>query len=79
DVGRKLSDARLTVRHNGVLIQKDASVPGPTRASKVSEGPEPGPLYLQDHGNPVRFRNIWIVKAPADTTGTDESARPAVP
>ncbi len=66
--GNKTADARMTVRHNGVPVHKGVTIPGPTRASKVPEGPEPGPLYLQDHGNPVRFRNIWIVrKAPGKT------------
>ncbi|MBX3438286.1 MAG: DUF1080 domain-containing protein [Planctomycetaceae bacterium] len=60
--GAKTADARLTVRHNGVPIHQQIAVSGPTRASKRPEGPEPGPLYLQDHGNPVRFRNVWIVR-----------------
>lgn len=59
--GNKTEDARITVRHNGVLVQDDVSLPEATRAAPVAEGPEPGPIYLQDHGNPVRYRNIWIV------------------
>jgi hypothetical protein len=61
--GKKLANAKMTVRHNGVLIHKDVEVPNTTTAAIVrTEGPEPGPVYLQDHGNPVRFRNIWVVK-----------------
>ncbi len=59
--GKKTSPARLTVRHNGVLIHDNVAVKKATRAAPVDDGPEPGPLYLQDHGNPVRFRNIWVV------------------
>jgi len=61
--GKKVANARMTVRHNGVLIHDNVELPGPTRAAIVAEeSPEPGPVYLQDHGNPVRFRNIWIVE-----------------
>jgi hypothetical protein len=60
--GKKVKNATLTVRHNGVLIHKDQEVPRATRAAPVAEGPEPGPVYLQDHGCPVRFRNIWVVE-----------------
>jgi hypothetical protein len=59
--GEKTADARMTVMHNGVPIHNDVPVPSATRAAPVAEGPEPGPLYLQDHGNPIRFRNIWLV------------------
>ena len=60
--GKKIANARMSVWHNGVLIHRDVEIPGATRAAILPEGPEPGPLYLQDHGNPVRFRNIWLVQ-----------------
>ncbi len=60
--GKKVKDAKITVRHNGQLIQEDVELPNATRAAPVAEGPEPGPIYLQDHGNPVRYRNIWVVE-----------------
>jgi hypothetical protein len=60
--GKKEKNARLTVRHNGVPIHKDLEVPHATTAAPVQEGPEPGPVYLQNHGNPVRFRNVWLVE-----------------
>lgn len=60
--GTKTADARITVRHNGVVVQDDVPLPRSTRAAPLKEGPEPGPLHLQNHGNPVRFRNIWLVK-----------------
>lgn len=60
--GKKTADARMTVKHNGVVIHDDVAVPKATRAAPVAEGAEPGPIYLQDHGNPIRFRNIWVVE-----------------
>jgi hypothetical protein len=51
----------LTVLHNGVLVQDHVPVKGgATTAAAYKEIAEKGPLLLQDHGNPVRFRNIWV-------------------
>ncbi len=58
--GAKTGPARVTVRHNGVLIHDDVGLDGPTGAG-APETPAPGPIFLQDHGNPVRYRNIWLV------------------
>lgn len=60
--GKKTANARMTVKHNGIVIHKDVEVDHATTASPLKEGVEAGPIYLQDHGNPVRFRNIWIVR-----------------
>jgi len=57
--GTKTRDATLTVKHNGVLIHDKASVNSATTAASLKEGPTPGPIQLQDHGNPVYYRNIW--------------------
>ena len=62
EAGKKTANARMTVRHNGVLIHDNVEVPKATRAAPVPEGPEPGPIYIQDHGNPVRLKNIWLVE-----------------
>ncbi len=59
--GNKIANARMTVRHNGVLVHDNVELPKATRAAPLAEGPGPGPVYLQNHGNPVRFRNIWVV------------------
>ncbi|MGB7158215.1 MAG: DUF1080 domain-containing protein [Tepidisphaeraceae bacterium] len=59
--GKKTSNARVTVIHNGVTIHQDAEIEGPTAAGQHEETPGPAPILLQDHGNPVRFRNIWIL------------------
>lgn len=60
--GAKTANARITVKHNGVVVHDNVELPRTTRAAPVKEGPEPGPLYVQDHGNPVRLRNIWVVE-----------------
>ncbi len=58
----KIKNARLTVLLNGVAVQKDQELKTPTGGGKrVGEGPNPLPINLQNHGNPVRFRNIWMV------------------
>lgn len=59
--GKKTADARMTVRHNGVIVHENVAVDHATTAAPLKEGPEPGPIYIQDHGNPLRFRNIWVV------------------
>jgi hypothetical protein len=60
--GKKVKNARMTVRHNGVEVLKNVEAPHATTAAPVGEGPGPGPVYLQNHGNAVRFRNIWVVE-----------------
>jgi 3-keto-disaccharide hydrolase len=50
----------FTVLLNGVLIQDNVEIQGPTRASiRQTEGPK-GPIFLQDHSHPVKYRNIWV-------------------
>ena len=61
--GSLVSPARITVFHNGVLVQNNVELMGPTTyigASYYTPHPEKMPLALQDHGDPVQFRNIWI-------------------
>ncbi len=62
--GQKVKNAVITVKHNGVVIQDKLEMKGPTPGGPKSgkEDGSAGPLYLQDHGNPVLFRNIWIVE-----------------
>jgi len=60
--GKKVKNARITVRHNGVVIHDDLELPKGTPGGVGGESPDPGPVFLQDHGNPVRYRNIWIVE-----------------
>ena len=61
--GKLLRPARVTVLHNGVLVQDNVELSGPTaHGARPPYTPQPErlPLALQDHGNPVRYRNIWI-------------------
>jgi len=62
DGGKKTKNAAVSVKHNGVQIHKYVDVPHSTTASPKPEGPDPAPLYLQGHGNPVRFRTVWFVE-----------------
>lgn len=62
DAGKKTADARMTVKLNGVEIHNNVALPKTTTAAPVKAGPEPGPIYIQNHGNPLRFRNIWLVE-----------------
>ena len=58
--GKKVSNARMTVRHNGILVQDDVEVPVITPAGPQPEERPQGPLHLQEHGCRVRYRNIWV-------------------
>jgi hypothetical protein len=59
--GRKTANTVVTVRHNGVVVHDKYAVPNKTGNGKP-EGPEPRPIHLQAHGNPVFFRNVWVVE-----------------
>ncbi len=58
--GKKVKNARITVRHNGAVIIDDVELPHAT-PGRIEEGPQDAPLFLQGHGNPVVYRNIWVV------------------
>ena len=60
DSGNRISKARITVLHNGVAIHENLELEKPTGGTLNGEEEGPGPLLLQDHGNPVRYRNIWV-------------------
>lgn len=60
DQGQKVKPGTITVFHNGVLIQDHVELKGSTTAAMQGEGPGDGPLYLQDHGDLVQYRNIWV-------------------
>ena len=57
----------MTVFQNGVLVQNDAVLTGPTaykRRPPYTVMPDKLPLLLQDHGHPVRYRDIWVRELP---------------
>jgi hypothetical protein len=60
--GQLLKAGTMTVLQNGVLVQDHVEIKGPTakNPTKYEAHPLKQPLELQDHGNPVRYRNIWI-------------------
>jgi hypothetical protein len=60
--GKRTKPARATVRHNGVVIHDNVEFKGPTGGGQKEE-PTPGPLQFQNHGDPVVFRNVWVVPA----------------
>ena len=55
---RRYREPWITVRHNGVKIHDRQDRSHATTASPPGEGPEYSPIYLRDHGNRIRFRNI---------------------
>jgi hypothetical protein len=62
--GNKTAKATVTVRHNGVVIHDNVELAKPTPGGGLSnkDTADPGPIQLQGHGNPVFYRNIWIVE-----------------
>ncbi len=60
--GKKTANAKITVKHNGFPIHENLELPATTGGARTSDEKGPGPIFLQNHGNPVRYRNIWVVK-----------------
>ena len=58
---KKVKNAVITVKHNGVTIHDRVELTNKTGAGQP-EGPQPLPILLQEHGSPVAFRNVWIVE-----------------
>lgn len=61
--GRKVKNAVITLRHNGVPVHSAYEIVDATGGGRrIGESPMPGQLLIQNHGNPVRLRNIWILE-----------------
>jgi hypothetical protein len=58
--GKKLKNAVVTVLHNGVIVHDKIEMKSKTGNGKP-EAPTPAPIYLQNHGSPVYYRNVWVV------------------
>ena len=60
--GKKVTPAKISVVQNGKAIHQDVSIPIDNTVSGLGGDPsKPGPIMLQYHGNPVQYRNIWIL------------------
>lgn len=62
DTGKKIKNSRLTVRLNGVVIHDNVELKGVTGGARMEPEGTPGVLRLQGHGNPLQFKNIWVVE-----------------
>jgi hypothetical protein len=60
--GKKVADALITVVHNGVTVHDHVSIPKSTEDHNRKIEDKAGPIHLQNHGNPVYFKNIWVVE-----------------
>ncbi|MAG30492.1 MAG: hypothetical protein CL908_06300 [Deltaproteobacteria bacterium] len=60
--GKRIAKARVTVRWNGVLVHDDVAIDGGTTANAGGDPATPGPVLLQNHGNQVRYRNVWVAE-----------------
>jgi hypothetical protein len=60
--GERISPAKVTVKHNGVVVQENLEFQKGSTAGGQKEKAGAGPLQIQDHGNPVQLRNIWVVE-----------------
>ena len=58
--GERTGDGSLTLVHNGTVIHDGTPITEPTGGAMSHSPAEPGPIRLQDHGQRIRFRNIWI-------------------
>jgi hypothetical protein len=60
--GKKVEPARISVKQNGLLIHENVPIPLDNTVGGLGGDPStPGPIHLQDHGNPVQYRNIWLL------------------
>lgn len=73
DDGKISEKARATVVQNGITVQNNQEINGPTGIGGDRPLDKPGPIYLQDHSHAVQFRNIWVLPLPAKGSDHYES------
>lgn len=71
--GKKVKNAMVTVKHNGATIHENLEIDGITPGRETEETAEAGPIHLQYHGNPVVYRNVWVVEKTGDDAAADTS------
>jgi len=61
---------RVTVLQNGIVVQNNTEIPGMTgiQYNFDPDPTKPGPIVLQDHGFPVKFRNVWVLPLPKESS-----------
>ncbi len=59
--GKKSANARVTVIQNGIVVQNNTAIRGFTGLQIDKDEDKPGPILLQYHNNPMRFRNVWVL------------------
>jgi hypothetical protein len=67
--GKRTAKPRVSVLQNGIWIHHDVEIEGSTTAAMEGDPRQAGPIMLQDHGNPVRYRNIWLLPLPEIVPG----------
>jgi hypothetical protein len=60
--GKVVQKAKLTLKHNGVVVHENLEINGKTGGSRPDPEGTPGPFLLQGHDNPLQYRNIWVVE-----------------
>ena len=65
--GKQTEKGHITVFHNGILIHNNVEFDAQTTTAGLppenNDYTKPGPILLQDHGNPIRYRNVWVLPA----------------
>ena len=73
---KRTTKGRITVRHNGVVVHNNLELDNKTGGGSP-EGPNPLPILLQNHGNPVHFRNLWLVNHDASPSSNPPASASA--